>query len=675
MNPIDAKLVTLAKRCRILSQYKDMQGRVHVTSPDTQRALLNSIGVEADSDATVQKSLTKLNAQAKQRQFPEEVIVESGNAFQLAFGEGAAWTLRADDDMADVANGIAGGDISLPPLASGVYELTTRVGDQTEVVRILAAPRRLASVQSLTGVERLWGINLALYSLRSTRNSGLGDYEDLAGMATLAGNIGAGFVGVNPTHNMGFADSSISPYSPSHRGFLNTTHIALDAIPGLEGSRRAHQILAKEASQFALLRASEEVSYQPHKALHCRLMDALFAVFLDEAKDPAPTQLQAFIQDAGPELQRFAEFEALSEVYGSDWRDWPDVRQVEPDPERMQFHMWMQWVADHQLQDTQRRAKAAGLSLGLYLDLAVGPRRSGAESWCERASIAQDVSIGAPPDHLSPEGQNWDLSAFAPSKLQRANYRPFRRILAQTMRHAGVVRIDHVLGLNRSFLIPDNGCPGGYIRQPLESLIAIIKIEAERNNGAVIGEDLGLVPPNFRATMRNHGFYGYSVLQYEKTKTGRFRNPAKGRAQVLSCFATHDTPTVKGYETGCDIKWWQRLGWIDEHQAKSAQRDRTKDFAALTRIADRATDFHSSVHAILARSPASLISIQLDDILGVAEAQNLPGTIDEHPNWRRKYPVRLEDLSKFKGLRQLSDMMTHARPTRKKEALHDFSNS
>ena len=659
----DAELAALAKLGGLLPQYVNMQGELRVTSPDTNRALLNAIGIAADDDATVRESLALLSAQAEERNFPQEVIIESGIATPLQFGEGAVWTLRPDESEKETASGVAADEISLPPLASGVYELSAQTGGRSEVVRILAAPRRLASVEALTGAKRLWGINLALYGLRSARNSGLGDYEDLADVAALAGENGAAFVGVNPIHNMGFSDLSISPYSPSHRGFLNTSHIALDRIPGLDGSRKVQNILAQEATQIAVCRASDEVLYQPHKALLHGILDRLFRVFMEEAATPVFVQFQAFVQQGGPELERFATYEALSEEHGSDWRLWSKADLADPDPIRMQFHMWLQWVADTQLQVIQSRAMAVGLSLGLYLDLAVGPRRSGAESWCEQSSIATGVSIGAPPDHLSPEGQNWDLAAFAPRKLQGENYRPLRRILAQIMRHAGVVRIDHVLGLMRSFLIPDTGAPGGYVSQPIKSLIAIIKIEAERNGCAVIGEDLGLVPDNFREEMRSHGFYGYSVLQYEKTKDGAFRHPNQGSAQVLSCFATHDTPTVKGYEAGCDIKWWQRLGWIDQGQAQAAQQERARDVAALERLAGPAPNFQSSVHAILAASPASMVSIQLDDILGNTEAQNLPGTIDQHPNWRRKYSVSVEELPTFKDLKRLSVKMARARHT------------
>ncbi len=657
----DERLQALAGMCGILPEFHDMQGHRRVTSPETCRALLEAMDLAAETDVDVRETLARLTARAGERQFPEEVIVESAKPALLQFGNGTAWTLRADDGDVETASGIAAEGISLPPLRSGVYDLTVEIGGHCEVLRVLAAPPRLASVAPQGAKGRLWGLTLALYGLRSARNCGLGDYEDLAQVAATAGASGAAFVGVNPIHNMGYADVSISPYSPSHRGFLNTTHIAADAIPGLEHSAAAKSVLARHATESAACRASDEVMYRPHKImLHHRLED-LYAVFMAEAAAPVQAEFQYFTQTAGAELERFAAYETLSETLGPDWRLWPDGKQPQTDPARRRFHMWLQWVADKQLHAIGDRAK--GLSLGLYLDLAVGPRRGGAESWCEQPCIAKCVSIGAPPDHLSPEGQNWNLAAFAPRKLAARNYRPMRRILAQIMRHAGVVRIDHVLGLMRSFLIPDTGAPGAYVSQPMASLIAIIKIEAERNGCAVIGEDLGLVPANFREEMRRHGFYGYSVLQYEKTSHGAFRHPRDGSAQVLSCFATHDTPTIRGYETGSDIGWWQRLGWIDTDRAGATREARDRDVTALKGMAGPAPDFTSAVHALLAASPARLVSVQLDDVLGLVEAQNLPGTIDEHPNWRRKYPVSVDDVGLSDDLKRLGHTMADAGQT------------
>jgi 4-alpha-glucanotransferase len=289
------------------------------------------------------------------------------------------------------------------------------------------------------------------------------------------------------------------------------------------------------------------------------------------------------------------------------------------------------------------------------------------------------VSIGAPPDHLSPEGQNWNLAAFAPRKLRAQNYAPFRQILRSTMRNAGILRIDHVLGLNRSFWIPDDGNPGGYVRQPFAALIALIKIEAERAGTVVVGEDLGLVPDGFRAAMRRDGFLGYSVLQYEKDEHANFRDPSECDRQVLACFGTHDTPTLRGFAEGRDIDWWSRLGWIDDDKVLTTRAQRQNDVGVLAKLAvsdagapDRLA---GSVYSALARSPAALVSVQLDDVLGQVEAQNLPGTVDQHPNWRRKYDLPIHAIEGGTALQTYSGWMRDRRsttkPTDMKEVQHD----
>lgn len=642
---VEDDLSALAEMCGILPNYYDLHGTERVTSPETQKAMLAANGIDVSSDDAIRKSLASLRHDIADRWFPDEIIVESHTEAPQNFGLGAEWYLCLDGSDEVVTSGAPSDFIMLPPLPSGIYYLTASASERTEVVTVLVAPARLPSIEDLAGRSKTWGLNLSLYGLRSDRNSGLGDFEDLARLTETAAVQGAGFVGINPLHNMGFKDvEAISPYSPSHRGYLNTSYIALDKIQGLED--------AAVTGDFSKLRASKAVPYADHKPVHNAALDAIFAQFKKMASKAAKDEFTSFKASNDKELEDFARFEALSEVHGPDWRAWPENPKT-PAKTRLDFHMWMQWVATVQLTQAQSRAKASGMALGLYLDLAVGSRRDGAEAWCEQAVVAQGVSIGAPPDHLSPQGQNWNLTAFSPIKLKAQRYRSLRRIIGKMIRHAGIIRIDHVLGLNRSFWIPDDGSAGGYIRQPFESLLAVIKIEAEHQNCAVVGEDLGLVPDGFRDTMRDHGFYGYSVLQYEKEDDGSFRNPDAIPAQVLSCFATHDTPTVHGYEIGRDIDWWEKLVWVD---AATAQNMHTQRAAEVTEFNGDGT-FQDNIHARLAYSDAALVAVQLDDIEGNPESQNLPGTIDEHPNWRRKYDIALEALAQNRVLPETGVMM------------------
>jgi 4-alpha-glucanotransferase len=637
----------------ILPHYFAFNGEDRHTTDDTRRAFLAANGVDVSSDASITETLHRMRAEAETRWFPAEQIIEAFSPWDFAFGLGAAWQVTPwgggdGGDTDPVAEGQAGDHLSLPPLPPDVYDLRLAVAGRVEHIRLLAAPRKLPQLGALVEPPKIWGMTAALYGLQSQRSTGVGDFADLATLCQAAARAGAGFVGINPVHNIGFSDSTaISPYSPSHRGFFNTDHIALDQIPGLEGLDAVRKLLQNSAPDFTAIKAQELIEYSAQRQCHRALLDQLYGVFQKEAGQAARKAFAAYEAERGAELARFARFEALCEVYGADWRDWPasamDARPTDP---RTRFHAWLQWVADHQLGQAQQGALAAGMPLGLYLDLSVGARRDGGEAWCERSVIARGVSIGAPPDQLGPDGQNWNLAAFSPHLLAEAGYAPLRMVLAQTMRHAGVIRIDHVLGLNRSFWIPDDGSPGAYIRQPFEALLAIIKIEAHRAATLVVGEDLGLVPEGFRNTMQSHGFYGYSVLQYERDNDGQFRDPTKGPPHVLSCFATHDTPTIRGYEHGRDLDWWHQLGSLDDAAHAQRRADRQEDVAALKRFApqDATHDLVQAVHGALGAASAEMVCLQLDDILEQVEAQNLPGTIDQHPNWRRRHGIALDHM-------------------------------
>lgn len=673
MNASDA-LNDLASQFGILPTYKDLGQQMRATSPDTQRALLRANGLDVSTDALIIETHRDVLRRVAERQFPDEIIIQSKVARRLDFGSGADWRLRCTESGDLIAEGGPTDAIKLPALPSGVYDLAIAAREIRETVTIIAAPPRAPMIDDLTQSTRLWGVNAALYGLGSSEQ--LGTYADLADYGEVLSQAGAGFLGVNPLHALGAtAHEVISPYSPSSRSALNTSHISLNHIPGLSTSSQtggASGLFSPTGNPIG------DIDYPAHKDAHGAALEAAYAAFCSHAGTAAKEEFENVKLASESQIADFPTYEAISELEGADWRQWPaELRQldqkvlrqaIKENRDRIDYHRWLQWVADHQLAQTQRRLLHANMPLGLYLDLAVGARRSGAESWCEAASIATGVSIGAPPDHLSPAGQNWDLAAFAPHRLKAQKYKALRKILRAAMRHAGVLRIDHILGLNRSFWIPDDGSPGGYIRQPMDALTAIIRIEAERANTMIIGEDLGLVPKGFRAQMQAQGFYGYSVLQYEKDDAGAFRQPSDYKPQILACFGTHDTPTLQGFRAGRDIDWWQKLDWISPEAAEQAHLERqteVKEIAALG--SDEKSDglpselqTSSAVHGALADCPSTLVSVQLDDILLNAEAQNLPGTIDQHPNWRRTYATTPDDLRENPHLKSISVRMRNA---------------
>ena len=673
MNATDA-LNELATRYGILPNYNDLGGQSRATSPDTQRALLRANGLDVATDAMIFEVLDDVSRREAERWFPEEIIIQSTTACALDFGLGTTWSVLCTETGDCLAQGRADDRIELPALRAGVYDLIAATPERCETITVIVAPPRAPLIDDLTPTDRLWGVNAALYGLRGGNH--VGNFEDLAEFGEVLSQAGAGFFGVNPLHALGaMAHEVISPYSPSSRSALNTSHIALDQIPGLRASSNFSENSRPAAPSDSSI---GDIDYPAHKAAHGAALEARYAEFCANADAAAKNDFAKFEPITEKRRADFSIFEAISEFAGPDWRGWPAelrtadgaaLRQVvETKPDRINFHRWLQWVANKQLAGTQSRLLQSGMPLGLYLDLAVGARRGGAESWCEADSVAAGVSVGAPPDHLSPAGQNWDLAAFAPRRLKAQKYKAFRRILRAAMRHAGVLRIDHVLGLNRSFWIPDDGSPGGYISQPMEALTAIIRIEAERANTMIIGEDLGLVPEGFREQMRGQGFYGYSVLQYEKIGPGAFRHPNDYEPQILACFGTHDTPTLRGFRSGRDIDWWRKLDWISEDAAAQALIDRQADVKAVAALGRNADDentpsdrqFSCSVHGALAQCPSALVSVQLDDILFNTEAQNLPGTIDQHPNWRRAYATTPEELLTDPHLKSISDWMRDA---------------
>ncbi|MBX2884489.1 MAG: 4-alpha-glucanotransferase [Granulosicoccus sp.] len=661
---MDELIKRLSSHYGIASEYTDLAGVVRPTSIDTQRALLRANGVEPDAAGLAQVEHDLLNNKPVDG-LPDDLVVQSHQPYTVKLDKNLEWQLTTTDDPQYAASGRANGSLELPPLEPGVYELKLRIKHLEQSIVVIATPARCPMLPENTPLARHWGINAALYGLSSDRNLGVGDYVDLQSLARAAGQSGASFIGLNPVHALGLGNCDvISPYSPSHRSMLDTQAIALDAIPGLEDNERAQAVIGQARVRSRKSAETAFIDYPGQRRALQSGLEALYQIFREEAGADAREGFSGFQCSVSPTQYNYSLYEAIAHYHGSDWTRWPDGLRLrdlttldtfaEQHRELRNFCLWTQWVASVQLSKAAEVATDSGLSLGLYLDFAVGSRRIGAESWCEMDSTATGISIGAPPDHLSPAGQNWELSGFSPQKLQRQSYRPYQLMLRAVMQQARMLRLDHVLGLNRIFWIPDDGSPGAYIKQPFASLLAIVKIEAQRAGTIIIGEDLGLVPDGFRETIREAGFYGYSVLQFEKNKKHEFTDPALNPRQTLACFGTHDTPTIRGFSRGRDIDWWLKLGWIDQAQAKDAQKRRLLELDALYRLTDqvRADTTQTAesrklidlIHRLLADSGSALVTLQLDDLLEIEEAQNLPGTVDEHPNWRRRYPVSVDQL-------------------------------
>lgn len=704
----DTPLDRLTEAHHIEPGYTDIWQRQHNVGVETKLALLAAMGVPCGSDADIEASLAAVDAEAFERTLPNVVVRREGEQIDLPTAVDADQGGRLSWSILTENGGRFGGNVSIDDLP--VIDRNNALGRQhvrltlpltdlppgyhccridlaggtSEETEIIVAPKRAYWPSGSDQEGGLVGVTAPLYGLRSGRNAGLGDFADLATLAETLAPLGASFVGINPVHALFPSQPTrISPYAPSSRSFLNVLMIALDRVPEFAGSPGARAILARAESDTLLsaLRASDLVDYPKVTELKLTVLEALFKCFLalPEAS-PRRTAFRGFIEAGGERLRRHARFEALSEHFIrenaalTDWHNWPTAYQT-PDSEtvqafatahedRVNFYGYLQWLAATQLEQAQNQATAAGGVIGLYLDLAVGVASDGAEAWSDQDVLVNSVRIGAPPDDFNPDGQNWGLLPLSPKALCTRGYRPFVDLLRHSMRHAGALRIDHVIGLARSFWLPDDrNLPGAYIRYPMQDLLGLVALESQRQRCIVIGEDLGTVPTALRAALDEHGLLGCRLLYFERDEQDACRPSSAYPKASIASIGTHDLPTLKGFWQGRDIDWRERLGlYPDQKKALADREEREKLKAELLHLLDTEgllpDGFNSdqppetlprslveAFHRFLSRTPAALKAIQLEDAVGAVEQANLPGTIDEHPNWRRKISVPLEDIT------------------------------
>jgi 4-alpha-glucanotransferase len=507
--------------------------------------------------------------------------------------------------------------------------------------------------------ERFWALSVQLYGLRSERNWGHGDFGDLATLVALAGSLGAAAVGLNPLHAT-FADrpGSFSPYGPSSRRWLNPLYADIGALPEFPGIDQAGLRQAVERCRHAAL-----IDYDGVAAAKRAGFAAAFQGLLGPAFRERRDAFEAYRAEQGPALNRFAGFEVLRRrfdgpfwTWPAEWRNPSDARLAElskAEAEATGLIAYQQWVAHEQLMACGRRARAAGMALGLYLDVAVGVLADGFDAWDAGSGFLHGVSIGAPPDLLNTAGQKWGLVSFNPAALA-ADTGPFGDLLAANMRYAGAVRLDHVLGLKRLFLIPQDkpARDGAYVRMPFEALLARIADESHRRQSIVIGEDLGTVPEGFRDTLATWGIWTYQVALFARGESGAFTDPAVYPRNALATFSTHDLPSFAGWLNGSDLGAKAALG-IDPGET---EEERSAARAALGEAAGGTVDFDHMI-AWLARARSRLLVVAAEDVLGMTEQVNIPGTVDEHPNWRRRLPLGLEDWEADRRFRRAAELL------------------
>jgi len=627
----------------IETEYVDADGRRQVVSPLTLLRLVEAIPADR---------------QARSRIFAPTIVARRGREVRLKpsgrWQGSIRWEVFTPEGIV-VGEGATPG-VALPgDLPLGRFDLRISFVDPTkesEIASLLVVPE--CAYQGDGGAARMWALAVQLYGVRSRRNWGHGDFTDLAGLIDLAAECGAAGIGLNPLHDT----HDVSPYSPNSRLFLNTLYIDVELISAFPGT------LAEHAQELETLRSHEFIDYPGVRRAKLRALRLAYDAFLAAGASPDQQDFAGFCKERSPALQRFACFEVLRGRFEAPWWEWPEPwrnprkddldRLQSEEAVRIGFFEFMQWQADRQLGACRDRARQAGMTLGLYIDVAIGVRPDGFDAWDNQASMLPDVAIGAPPDVLNTAGQNWGLAAFNPLGLEASGFALFRDVLANAMRYAGAVRLDHVLGLKRLFLIPRGlaAGQGAYVQFPFEALLAVVTQASVQNRCAVIGEDLGTVPENFRETLGDWGVWSYQVMLFRRAENGEFLPPESYPQNALVAFATHDLPTFAGWIAGHDLAVKSALG-IDPGESP-IQREHARR-ALQTALSEQGlpAEFLSVVR-YLAATPSRLLMIAMEDILGMTEQVNLPGTVNEYPNWRRRLPLLLDDLGNEPALLDLT---------------------
>lgn len=644
----DTTLAALAEAAGLSVEWRDNAGRLNTVGADTLRAVLAAMGFPADSEAAIAGSRAALARRAATLPPVLTLTVGTDGVAVPGAAVGERWRLALEDGTTREGTLSAGwsGEARLPGLDTpGWHRL--EVGGRE--VALAAAPTRCVA---LPEHARAWGLAVQVYALRRAGDRGVGDHGALASLGTAAARHGASCLAMSPQHALFAADPHrFGPYSPSSRLFLNPLH----ADPAL--------VFADTPGTPA----ADDGDLVDWPAVSARTLAAFRTLFARHAADP---RFAAFRAREAEALRDHARFEALhahqvAQAGLYDWRRWPAPLRDPLSPEvaafahdhaeAVAFHEFVQFLADASLAETQRRLRAAGMAIGLITDLAVGADPAGSQAWSRPEQILNGVSVGAPPDAFSPLGQDWGLTAFSPTALIDTGFAGFLGVLRAALRHAGGVRIDHVMGLARLWLVPPGTSPreGVYVRYPLDDLLRLIALESWEHRAIVIGEDLGTLPDGFRDRLEAAEILGMRVLWFERDHDGAFTDPSRWSRRAAAMTTTHDLPTVVGWWQGRDIAWRCRLDrFPDAATAEAEEAARAADRRALWQAMCRSgaaageppgTEAAEQVADAAIRhvggAASALALLPVEDACALAEQPNLPGTVDGHPNWRRRLPA------------------------------------
>ena len=688
------KLHELAELAGVAPRWQDWRGEQREVSAENLQRILGALGLPCDSSSRLSTTLAELRGEQARARLPPLVTALpdagfEGPSSELTPGRRLKLTLEQGDTVELVPEDIGGARARLRPVTLPGYH---RLELADREITLAVAPRRGCGIADLATRPRIWGLAAQLYGLRRPGDGGIGDFTALEDFLRQAAGAGADAVAISPVHAQFSADiHRYGPYAPSSRLFYNVMHGDPASLLGTEVMAGLAQQCGI-ADSLAELEAAALIDWPRAQRLRLQLLRAAWNLLLrQDAGSPNPLmdEWRRYRTAGGTALEAHARFEALHAAQFAQerwhWRDWPaELRGpasaavaefAARHEDEVAFHGFLQWRADRGLAGAQRAAKQAGMALGLVGDLAVGSDGGGSQAWMRQQDLLQGLSIGAPPDAISALGQGWGLAALSPRALQARGYAAFLEMLRAALRHVGGLRIDHVLGLQRLWLIPDGGtaADGAYLRFPLEDLMRLIALESWRHRALIVGEDLGTVPEGLRERMQQAGVLGMRVLWFERDH-GYFIEPARWSAAAMATTSTHDLPTTRGWWQGRDIDVREAAG---QGSAADAARDRQ------AREQDRGMLWGAFEHAgvaspprpsaedgtaaiapalrFVARTPCELALIPLEDIAGLVEQPNLPGTLDEHPNWRRRLPEPADQLLRHPEAEQRLNILREER--------------
>ncbi len=634
-----SELHELAAAAGIEVAWQDVSGQAQTVADASLVAVLAALGVAAGSPQQIREARATLRHEAETAARP----LVTAALHQPVPLPGRPGPFRVTLESGRIIDGMAlHGEpgVLLPGFHEPGYHQVELGGAVTTVA---VAPARAYTLEDAAQGARMWGLAVQLYALRRQGGGGIGDFAALADFAARAAALGADAVAISPVHAQFSADvTRFGPYAPSNRSALNVLHVA--AASAAPDDAALVEWPVASAAKLKALRAEFD-SFHDHAALH------------------------EFRRRGGIGLARHAIFEALAAALvpgnpaAQDWRNWPAAyrdpdnaavaRFLEDDAREVSFHAWLQYRADAGLGAAQAAARAAGMKIGLIADLAVGTDHAGSHSWSRQDEVLRGLEIGAPPDLINREGQSWGITAFSPRGLRNSGFSAFIDMLRHALRHAGGVRIDHVMGLARLWVIPQgfSSAEGAYLKLPVDDLMRLVALESQRHRAVILGEDLGTLPFGFDEKLNAAGIAGLRVLWFER-EGQTFKPPAHWTRTAVAMTTTHDLPTVAGWWRSEDIAWRERLDMAGDDEAVRAAdraalwaafRESGATEAAQPAVADGAAAADAAC-AHLGRAGSLLALLPIEDALGATEQPNLPGTTDQHPNWRRRLPADAETL-------------------------------